>query len=71
MVTPETLTDWQIRREMRTSSLVSMGVDCAIALKIDARTANGAPPSFDERRAARQRICDAINERAKREGAKP
>lgn len=61
MIRPETLTSAMIRREMRRSTLVSVGADCAIALEIDARTANGCPPSDDERRAARQRICDAIN----------
>ncbi len=64
-MTPETLTDEQIRKEMRRSSLVSVGVDCAIALRIDSRSANGTPPTNRERLEARQRICDAINARAK------
>jgi len=64
-VEPRTLTDALIRSEMHRTSLVSVGVDCAIALRIDARTANGQPPSASEIGESRQRICDAINERAR------
>ena len=46
---PEDLTKILLRREMRHSTLVSIGVDRASTLKIDAT--------------ARRRICNTINER--------
>jgi hypothetical protein len=63
LITVETLTDAEVRKEPRRSALVSVGVDCAIALGIDARSANGNPPTTSEIREARERVAAAINAR--------
>lgn len=61
--TATNLTREEIYREWRRTTLVSVGADCTIALKIDARTANGQPPSEAEVNAALARIAQILNAR--------